>query len=284
MVLTGTAARDFLGVVPGAARRQMEQQAEQGRAEYPDRYRINGRHTLTDQVAERLTTLIVNGDFPAGAMLLPEKHLAEEFAVSRMVIREAVRILGSQGLVGVRHGVGTYVNHPQDWRVAEPLALLLRATEQSLLRWLELRLMLEAGAAPLAAERAAAQDLEALREALTTMRMQASRGLPDAAAFVEADLRFHVGIAAAAQNPLLVCVLRPILAPLEDRLHQALHEPNGPALAVAEHEGILMAIERRDAPAAEAAMRAHLGRVAEEIRRLLECGERSQRGERDGRA
>jgi GntR family transcriptional regulator, transcriptional repressor for pyruvate dehydrogenase complex len=238
-----------------------------------ERYRITGKQTLTDQVVERLTTLIVNGELAPGTMLLPEKDLALEFGVSRIVIREAIRILAAQGLVGVRHGVGTCVNAPQDWRVAEPLALLLRATDQSLLRWLELRIMLEVGAAPIAAERATQDDLRELRAALETMQVQAEGGMADSSAFVEADLRFHLGVAAAAQNALLVCVLRPVLAPLEDQLRQVVEMPSAPAQAVAEHRDIFDCIAAGDAAGARAAMEAHLGRVASEIDSVMH-GER----------
>src|SRR5437867_2938705 len=108
------------------------------------------RQTLSHQVVRRLTDSIVAGQPEPGAPLPPEKALAESLRVSRMVIRESVRILAAQGLVDVRHGVGTFVNPPSAWRVEEPLTLLLRAERQSLLHWLEVRRVIEMGFAGLA--------------------------------------------------------------------------------------------------------------------------------------
>ena len=225
---------------------------------------------MTDQVLERMTDLIVEGQLAANTALPPESDLAGSFGVSRTVVREAVRILASQGLLEVRHGVGTFVNPPPAWRVEEPLSLLLRVTKGSLLRWLEVRTALEVTAVSLAAERATPDDWAVLNAAHAEMRHEVSVGLESPIGFVQADMRFHLGLAAAAKNPLLVCVLRPVLTPLEGKLRETIALlPESPALAVEEHQVVLDRVAAGDGPGSADAMRRHLDRVAGEVDALL---------------
>jgi DNA-binding FadR family transcriptional regulator len=221
------------------------------------------RETLSGQVVRQLSDMIVARQVEPGSLLPPEKALAENFGVSRMVIRESVRILAALGLVDVRHGVGTFVNPASVWRTDEPLTLLFRAERQSLLHWLELRRVVETGFAELAARRATAENLVTMAAALELMRSGS-----DASAVIAADLDFHLELARATANPLALTMIRPVLRPLHEHLVVAVGLPRALERAIAEHESIRAAIAARDAEAAAMAMRAHLDRVRDEIEML----------------
>jgi DNA-binding FadR family transcriptional regulator len=84
------------------------------------------KQTLAEQMAEAIQELILSGEVESGAALPTEPELAEQFGVSRAVVRDATRILMAQGLVEVKHGLGVFVTQPQNEAFGEALLLALR--------------------------------------------------------------------------------------------------------------------------------------------------------------
>lgn len=222
------------------------------------------RPRLTDQAVAHISGLIVSGTWPPGTMLPPEGELAQQLGVSRTVIRECVRVLASRGMLDVRQGRGTSVTPPAAWNVSEPLALLVRADRSELLRWLEVRTILEVESAALAAERLTDEDRAGLRVAL--QRLETEPSDPDD--YLDADVNFHLAIAQATQNPALLRLLRPVVQPLREHLQEAALLTQARLHAAHEHHAIATAILDGDAPAARQAMAGHLRRVAEEISQI----------------
>jgi GntR family transcriptional repressor for pyruvate dehydrogenase complex len=84
------------------------------------------RQTLAEQMAAAIQELILSGELASGATLPTEPELAEQFGVSRAVVRDATRLLLAQGLVEVRHGAGVFVTPVQNKALGEALLLALR--------------------------------------------------------------------------------------------------------------------------------------------------------------
>jgi DNA-binding FadR family transcriptional regulator len=161
---------------------------------------MSGSINLTQSLVQKLGSSIVRGDLPAGKSLPVEAELGKKFGASRTVMREAVKILSTKGLIGQRPRVGTYV-HPEDkWDLldAEVLTWILdRHFSHSLVReFLEVRLGIEPAAAALAAVNATAEDKEMLREKLEKMK-GAMNGHFDP---VAADIAFHATILEISHN------------------------------------------------------------------------------------
>src|SRR5262245_62229903 len=155
---------------------------------------------LTQSLVQKLGSSIVRGELPAGKSLPIEAELGKKYGASRTVMREAVKILSTKGLIGQRPRVGTYV-HPEDkWDLldAEVLTWILdRHFSHSLVReFLEVRLGIEPAAAALAAVNATAEDKEALRLKLEKMK-GAMNGHFDP---VAADIAFHATILEISHN------------------------------------------------------------------------------------
>ncbi|MGW7052001.1 FadR/GntR family transcriptional regulator [Streptomyces sp. NPDC054887] len=164
---------------------------------------------LVEQAAANLREQISCGHWPVGTRLPGETTLAKTLGVGRSTVREALRALAGAGLVQPRQGAGVFViaSRPvEDWPTR-----LRRAAAADVC---EVRTLLEAQAARLAAVRRTDADLAALRAALETRRA-AARG--DGAAFVEADLALRTAVVAAAHNP----VLTDLFAQLAPALRQA---------------------------------------------------------------
>lgn len=220
------------------------------------------RQRLSDQVAQHLRELIVEGSIAAGQALPPERELVRRFGVSSVVIREALTTLSVSGLVEVRHGVGSFVTTPDHWRVAEPIATLIRSGRADLLHVVETRAVIEIEISGLAAARHDAVALEELDKALERM----AESSDDPVTNVEADMDFHRTLAANVANPVLALVLQPLLAPIHTSMLRGTRLPAATMRALEEHRRIRDAIGARDPEAARAAMRAHMETARREVK------------------
>ena len=216
---------------------------------------------LADQVLDRLFAMIEAREVEPGGLLPSERQLMQRFDVGRPAVREALQSLANMGMVQIRHGGRARLNRLQPEQLLGRLDAAVRhllATDPSNREHMrEARLMFESGMVRLAAARAAAGDLQALREALTAQ----TRAAEDAALFVQCDIAFHVAIARVSRNPVFIAVCEALLEWLFASSPRLLHVPNAKELTLAEHASILSAIEAHDPEAAAFAMRAHLTRV-----------------------
>ncbi len=219
---------------------------------------------LSDEVASRLGEAIRAGDFAAGQRLPSEKELSERFAVSRMVIREAMSRLKSDELVETRQGLGAFVKADPGkglFRLAEP------ALSPSGLRHIfQLRVAVEGAAASLAAVHADAPAIAAIEKAIEELRADLEAGLDGA----EADRRFHQAVAAASKNPYLESFLAFLGANLREvialaRSNTRERYPDHIAAVQLEHEAVLEAVAAHAPQRAERAMRAHLSQAQERL-------------------
>ena len=222
------------------------------------------RHRLRDQLVEQICELIATKRVVPGQALPTEKDLQVAYGVSHSVVREAIGVLESRRLVEVRHGVGTFVSPPEAWDIAGPIGFIVRSDRTALLNWLEVRIALEVEAAALAAQRASANDVTTIQEAVQAAVAVAA----DSRRFIAADIAFHLVLAQATGNPSMAQIVRPILEPLERSLMETASLPNSTARAIAELEDVFRAVSSRDPAGAREAMRRHLPRVREEIERL----------------
>ncbi len=215
---------------------------------------MSGNFNLTQSLVQKLGSSIVRGELPAGKSLPVEAELSKKFGASRTVMREAVKILSTKGLIGQRPRVGTYVHPEERWDLldAEVLTWILdRHFSHSLVReFLEGRLGIEPAAAALAAANATAEDKELLRGKLEKMK-GAIDGHFDA---VAADIAFHATILKISHNRFYH-QLTPII---ETALRFSIRLTNKTKGALADydaHEKIYRAIRNGNADAASRACR-----------------------------
>jgi len=172
-------------------------------------------------------------------------------------------MLESRGLIESR-GSGTFVIAP--WRnpFQEPLSLVVAGEDVDRTQLFEVRRMLEAEAAGLAARRRSLGDLELMHEA--TDEMEAA--IDSADAYVAADIRYHLVIAEATGNRLLLHLMQAIRERLTEMFGTVFKFPGGPERSIAQHRLITQAIAAEDAERARQAMTAHILRVEQELAQL----------------
>jgi DNA-binding FadR family transcriptional regulator len=196
---------------------------------------------------------IVNGELKPGDPL-PDNGLVDEAAVSRTVVREAIKVLAAKGLVESRPKVGTRVRPRRSWNLLDPDVLAWQIESgpdhEFLGQALELRRMIEPAAARLAAERATEEQVAALHDAYEAM---AAAG-DDLDAFMEPDLRFHNLLLEACRNELLEHMSEIFTAVLRTVFAYSSSSSSAYPRAARRHRAIVKAIEARDPDAAEKAV------------------------------
>lgn len=223
---------------------------------------------LSDDIAERLLSSIIDGRYPPGTALPPEGELAEQCGASRLTVREAIKVLRSQNVVRIHRGRGTYVNAPDQWTALEPMiraaAAAPRASGAISEKLIEARQMIEVGAAQLAAVRRTDDDLVELAEQLDAMRDAAEAG--DTEGFVDADIAFHEVVMRASGNAFVPLLFEPFGRLLIEGRRQTSAVPQIRTNAIAHHEAVLEALRSGQPDKARRAMDDHMVQTANDLR------------------
>ncbi|MGN6769618.1 MAG: FadR/GntR family transcriptional regulator [Rhizobiaceae bacterium] len=227
------------------------------------------QRTATEAVAQQLIHLISSGAMSAGDKLPAERDLAEQLHVGRTTVREALKLLTLSGVLETRRGDGTYVRQKYWSFVADQIKwpTLLRPVDIEDL--MEVRAPIEVRSARLAALRATETDLDEIKRALDEIRVIRGRNLPREA---ECDAQFHLRLAAASHNQLLLTVMEALIAPLQTYIAQANRMTVDLSTSIAEHQAIVDAIVARDPDQAAEAMSRHLD-MSRQLARLGSEGE-----------
>lgn len=210
---------------------------------------------LHGRIVHAIGRRIVSGDIPPGARL----PLAAHVPASRGVVREAVRVLAAKGLVVSRPKTGTRVRPPESWNLLDADVLAWRQAGPGPRAFLgkltEVRLLIEPGAAELAARRAGPAQIASLRAALRDMRDALDLSPPDHEAYNEADIRFHHAIVQACDNQVLEQMGNVVNTALLVAFDAAIRVPGLARASLPRHQAILDAIRRRQPNRARNAMR-----------------------------
>jgi GntR family transcriptional repressor for pyruvate dehydrogenase complex len=228
------------------------------------------RKGVKQQVFDQLRDQIVAGAWPPGSKIPSENELTRKLGVSRVSLREALHMLASLGLVESRQGGGTFVREYTGEVMFNPLFPMIALDRREILDILEYRLLVEKGTAELAARKAGEKEIRELEAAYREM----TRVRDTVHAFARADLDFHLALARATGNPVVIKVndiIRSVLSVSMDRIVGDLGVRDG----LAYHRRILNAVRARKPGLAESLMEEHLQRT---IRRL-----KAKERNRDGR-
>ena len=220
---------------------------------------------VSTEIVGQIESAIEAGHLAVGDRLPSERELTERFGVSRVTVRDALRILEANGLVQVRMGArgGAYVTAPQPDRLGENLGRMLQLSDVEPWELEEARTRLEFMVLRVAVERADADDLASLREICD--RTEAAIG--DGTFHPRLSAEFHVRLAESAHNRALTLLFNSFHgAILLNLLRARATDPQHGLRGLDEHRAIVDAVEARDLSAARAVMEAHLERTAQRIR------------------
>jgi GntR family transcriptional regulator, transcriptional repressor for pyruvate dehydrogenase complex len=234
--------------------------------ETPQTFQPLDRRKVYEQVAAQLLAQIGARHLAPGDPLPPERELTETFQVGRSSIREALRMLESQGVITSANG-GTFVVADAANPLNSSLQLVFALDSETGIHDLfELRRIIDCEAAALAAARRRDVHLHAMSTSIREMEEALAANGRDER-FIAADLRFHLAIAEATGNRLIVYSMQAARDVVTRALEQVVHVPRSPESAIVEHRAVLEAIQAKNPEWARNAMREHLERVERDAKK-----------------
>lgn len=215
---------------------------------------------LSDGVVSELVNAIRAGRIRQGEKLPSERQLSEQLGVSRVSVREGLRMLELLEMIEVKQGRGAFVVSSDVKPSGRLLRHWLSAHRDEVLELLEVREALEATAAALAADRKA------------SIAAPGPLDVSDLEALVDQDLMFHRSIAHASGNPVLASLISELNGTLTESRFAMFAIPGRPKRSHADHSAIAKAIRSGDSAAAHAAMRTHIAETRADIGSIPEQG------------
>ncbi|ARI79265.1 FadR/GntR family transcriptional regulator [Halobacillus mangrovi] len=215
---------------------------------------------IYEQVADSLLDSLKNGTLKSGDKLDSVEVLAKNFDVGRSAIREALSALRAMGLLEMRQGEGTYVKSFDATRFSLPVSVAFLMKPEDMKDLLEVRKILEVGAAGSAAASRSEEDLEQMKKALHAMEEAKGNGELGE----QADLNFHMALVRATHNHMLINLMNSVSEIMVQAMRETrklLHTNDGTDKLLQEHKRILAAIEAKEEEEARVAMYAHLSSV-----------------------
>ncbi len=241
---------------------------------------------LSDDIVERIETLILEGSVHPGERLPAERALAEEFGVSRPSVREAIQKLVARGLLISRHGGGTFVSEALGSSFRDPMIELLARSPEAQRDLMEFRHTLEGSCAYYAALRATEPDRARLKSAFERVQDSYLRqGRISRAEEGRNDALFHLAIAEASHNAVLLHTIRSLFELVERNVVTNIGGlyPLGGEIRdrlLAQHEALYKAIIDRRADDARQLAGDHLSYVQEVLAQTQDEARRIERAQR----
>lgn len=207
-------------------------------------------------VVKTLAQRILSNEFPAGGLLPPEPELCERLNISRSALREAIKVLGSKGMVSTRPRTGTLVRPRADWNLLDPDLLAwsmeLEPSAELVLSLIEARQVIEPAAARLAALRATNADIAPMEAAYR--RMGEAKARQDFTTFNAADIDFHKALLRASHNIVFQQLSTTIGAALAYSFRLTVERAREPGASLPNHGEVIERIRQRDSEGAFASM------------------------------
>lgn len=212
------------------------------------------RAGITELVVQRIKELLERGELKAGSRLPPERELAEMLHISRPSLRTALKALSVMGIINAKPGAGTYIAESLPEVFTEPMRFMTLINNTSDEEMFEARLIIEAGLAELAAERAVEEDIKAMIVELDGMRAN----MNDPENYLKHDIQFHQAIAKAADNKLMSGVMDTVSQLLFNLRRETIRHAGDFEEANDWHQKIIEAIKKHDPKRAKETLTGHL--------------------------
>jgi GntR family transcriptional regulator, transcriptional repressor for pyruvate dehydrogenase complex len=230
----------------------------------PDMFSPVNVDRVSQVIVDQIKALIRDGRLQPGDRLPSERELCQRFGVSRVTVREALRVLEATGLLTIRVGAhgGAFLTTPSTERLSEGLADLISVSTLTAANVTEARIIVELGILPLAVERATDDDIADL----FTMVDEAECALEAGAYDVEMSAAFHIRVAQCTHNPAIAMLVQSFHGPLLMSLAEAHQSAPMSSRGIDEHRKLSQAIKDRDLAAAREIATTHLDRTARRVR------------------
>ena len=221
------------------------------------------KSSISDKIVQQIITLISNGDLKAGQRLPSERELCKKFAAGRSSLREALRCLSIMGVLTAKVGDGTSVAMDGGKFMETILQWRLMTEHHDIEDLMQVRIALEGLAASSAARRRNEPSLQILQDLLNKM----DNSMEDPKRFAALDLDFHLELAKASENHLILDLVSMIRGQLARGVASMLLLPQEMPISAREHNLVFQAIKQGKPEEAREAMQAHLDAALQRYRK-----------------
>lgn len=219
------------------------------------------KRKLYEDIVDQIKSLVEKGGLKSGDQLPPERELSEIFQVSRNSVREALRTLEENQILRSRPGDGTYVIGEDETLIIESLARAIHHEKKKLSEIFQFRRLIEPQIASLAARNASAQEIKELERIV----QEQGRAVKDAKKSVELDNAFHLSLARASKNTILLRIVQALNDILGETRAEFLQKEPRRLKSLEGHSKIVETTRQRKKGLARKAMNEHLKKIEEMI-------------------
>jgi GntR family transcriptional regulator, transcriptional repressor for pyruvate dehydrogenase complex len=227
------------------------------------------RSNLSEQIAERIISMIKEQQLKPGDLLPPERELAATMGVSRPSLREALRALSIMNIIENRQGSGTYVASLEPERLIEHLDVVFSLDDSTFQELFEARRIIEVGIAGIAAEMCKPAD----ETELNSIHMKSVEFVNDSKIFMDSDLELHNKILQITRNPILSLFMRSVTKLSIMSRKRTNEYPDVRQQTVLDHSRIIQAIVSHRTEEAKNAMKEHLDHVEKKLNEMNKAKE-----------
>ncbi|MBI4483303.1 MAG: FadR family transcriptional regulator [Acidobacteria bacterium] len=216
---------------------------------------------VSEEIAQQIREAVFRGRLRTGDKLPAERELVQQFRVSRVSVREALRMLQQEGLLVIKQGSvgGAYVASPDSKPVTDSLVNMMRLGKFTIEQITEVRSILEPRIAFLAAERGSEEELKQLKKIL----LDAQKAVRQNKLPRRFNLEFHRAIAIMAKNPVLALLFNSFMEILTPAIQPGFQDMK---TVVDSHKRLLRALEARDGGRAARVMSDHVRDVQDRVK------------------
>ena len=232
---------------------------------------IKVRH-ISEEVFDQIKTAILEGKLKPGEKLPTERELMSQLGVSRLPIREALKLLANMGFIETRQGGGSYVRSLLADRVGDPLNLMIKDNIEKIFELLEVRKEIETWSAYYAAKRATAEDIAALGRIVDETKTYFDK---EKTAPARLDADFHLAIGRCSYNTIRAHLTYTVYDIFQDffsfLIENICFNKQYQEAIYSQHHAIYDAIRRRSGDEARKRIMEHLTFVDGELRKRTSC-------------
>lgn len=202
--------------------------------------------TLVQRIIDEIKRSLIKEELLPGDKLPSEEQLCEKFSVSRISVREAIKMLSALGVVNIKRGNGTYITKKVNHATFNSLVFQLILQEKSSKELAELRTMLEIGVIEVVMDKRTPEDIRRIEESVQNFEKEHSREILDIGKLINCDMDFHLKVAESTHNSLIIGIAEAILQLYVASFSKILYKRSSVEESIKIHKTILEGIKNRD--------------------------------------
>lgn len=202
--------------------------------------------TVVQKIIDEIKKSLIKEELLPGDKLPSEEQLCKIFSVSRISVREAMKMLSALGIVIIKRGDGTYISKGINSSVTNSLVFQLILQEKSSEELAELRTMLEIGILEVVMDKRTAEDIRKIEESIKNFEEEYSRGIIDREKLSKCDLDFHLKVIESTHNSLIIGITEAIFQLYTTSFFKILYKRSSVKESIKVHKMIFEGIKNRD--------------------------------------